>query len=171
MTTQVQVHRSVSYRFYSYVGLLLALCTAEALFVWGWFLNGSLTVAFLLRFGVPLPLGWLVHLGVSVIEQHLWRAKSILIALRLHSLWAILWPGVYLLIFVVSLLDTGSSSIELAFTFNTWGLPWAFAFPGYTLSTLVGQVIAVGSEPLVVVTGILIARLWRARRGYVWGTS
>lgn len=136
---------------YNRVGLVLALLAALWFFVALWCLNGYFTastvraVALLLGGAVvPWSVGWLVHIIISLIEQHLWRLRAAVKGAPLPVL-----AGVYGLIVFVGVLDVLSSSLAFLLFFLSFGLN--LADPTVRcVSVALAEVIAITPEPLIV---------------------
>ncbi len=158
---------------YAFAGLVASLMLTLILWIAMWLLNGSFTVAFFTeQLGWQSGHSWLAHLCISVIEQHLWKAKHILGLLGLQPHWSTIRWGVYPLIICVGVFDVGTStwgvqqymerhSVSVP-TGNgliesiVWGLPLRGAW------TSIAEGIAIAPEPLIVATTIILWKLFHA---------
>lgn len=142
---------------YQVGGFILALLVALIAFGALWVLNGLWTVQFFARHGVPVAGGMAIHLTISVVEQHLWRARRVLRWLLLDDLWTVIRWGVYPLILLVGVIDVGTGAYELIGFADSRGWPTAgmLAITGWTV---LAEAVAVAAEPLLVATLVI---LWR----------
>lgn len=154
---------SAGYARYQFAGFFAALLLALVAFGLLWILNGYLTIQFFARFGVAIWLGLLLHLIISVIEQHLWRARRVLKWIGLDELWPVLRFVVYPAILIVGVVDTGTNATELVLLADRWGWP-ALTLASNTAWTLLAEFIAVAAEPLFVMTLIVTIRVVRVTR-------
>lgn len=136
---------------YNRVGLVLALLAALWFFVALWGLNGYFTANTVRAVGLllgtaaaPWTVGWLVHIIISLIEQHLWKLRK---AIKDAPLPALL--GVYGLIVFVGVVDVLSSSLAFLLLFNSLGLDIADPTVRF-VSVGLAEVIAIAPEPLIV---------------------
>lgn len=136
---------------YNRIGLVLALLAALWFFCALWALNGYFTSSTVRAVGmllgatvVPWSVGWLVHIIISIIEQHLWRLRTAVQNAPLPVL-----AGVYSLIVFVGVVDVLSSSLAFLLFFNSFGLDIADPTVRF-VSVALAEVIAIAPEPLIV---------------------
>lgn len=136
---------------YNRIGLVLALLAALWFFVALWSLNGFFTAStvravggFLGAASVPWSVGWLVHIIISIIEQHLYRLRAAVKNAPLPVL-----AGVYGLIVFVGVVDVLSSSLAFLLFFNSLGLDITDPTVRF-VSIALAEVIAIAPEPLIV---------------------
>lgn len=147
---------------YNRVGLALSIFAALCFFVALWGLNGYFTARTITGLGEHFQLpflswgaGWLVHVVVSLIEQHLWKLRS-----TLGGAPGVVLVGIYWLIVVVGTIDVLTSSLAFLALFASVGQS-ASDTNIRTLSTLLAEVIAIVPEPIIV---WLAVALWRVIR-------
>jgi hypothetical protein len=136
---------------YNRVGLILAIFAALWFFVALWALNGYFTASTVRAVGLLLGatsvswgVGWLVHIIVSLIEQHLWKLRAALGNAPLPILAAI-----YGLIIFVGVLDVLSSALAFLVFFNSLGL--LVTDPSVRFASVVlSEIIAILPEPIIV---------------------
>jgi hypothetical protein len=130
---------------YNRVGLALAIFAAFCLFCALWAVNGYFTARTVRSIGLILRLasvswgaGWLVHIIVSLVEHHLWKARH-----AMSETPSFVIMGMYCLIIGVGVLDVVTSASDPSVRF---------------VSVVFAEVIAILPESLIV---WLAVALWR----------
>jgi len=150
-------------REYNRVSLALAIFATLCFFCALWGINGFFTARAVASAGTWLhvaalswPIGWLIHIIVSLIEQHLWRLRE-----HLQSAPPAVYIGVYTLIVVVGVLDVFTSALSILLLITSVGLS-PTAVPMIVISTLLSEVIAIFPEPVIVWLTVTLYRVIRA---------
>jgi hypothetical protein len=148
---------------YNRVGLSLAIFAALCFFASLWLLNGYFTARTVVGLGratdtafLSWGTGWLLHIIVSLIEQHLWKLRG-----TLGGAPGIVLVGVYALIIGVGTIDVLTSTLAFLLLFDGLGLPATDGSIRF-ISTLLAEVIAIIPEPIIVWLAIALWRLIRA---------
>jgi hypothetical protein len=146
-------------REYNRVGLALAIFAALCLFSALWGVNGYFTARTVYSLGHLLSVsslswaaGWLVHIVISLIEQHLWKLRE-----AVSNAPCFILVGVYCLIVTVGVLDVFTSALAFLSLFASFGLPAVDPSVRF-VSTVLAEIIAIIPEPIIV---WLIVALWR----------
>jgi len=143
---------------YYRVAVILALSLLLAFWVGLWILNGISTVGFVWALGGSIGAGVGLHLVISVLEQHLLRAKAYIGA----DLWPVLrWP-IYVLVFLVGFFAIGASTGAGLFAGWHWQW-WGYGFTPTSFCTMIATGIAVLPEPFGVITAIALYRVIKQR--------
>src|SRR6266508_3178185 len=136
---------------YNRVGLALAIFAALCLFCALWGLNGYFTSRTVRSIGLFLHIssiswgaGWLTHVIISLIEQHLWRLRE---AVENAPRFVVL--GVYCLIVLVGVIDVLTSAFAFLSLFASLGMSPVDPTIRF-VSTVLAEVIAILPEPLIV---------------------
>ncbi len=143
---------------YQFTGLIAALVVLELVWVALWVANGYLSMTALSRWiGLAFGFGAVIHLCVSLCQQHLPRIKAIMFKYKMQDLWKVLRWVIWPLLFTVTLFDvlSSSSGIQLFFADRGWPYHGYAVFP----ITMLGSFIALASERLIVYTAMVIYRL------------
>jgi len=144
---------------YNRVGLALAVFASLCFFTALWVLNGYFTSRTIYRLGQSHDLvflswgtGWLIHLVISLIEQHLWKLRT-----AVGGAPGIVLVAVYTLVVIVGVVDVLTSS--LAFLELLATARFSPIMPAtHLIATLLSEVIAIIPEPLIIWLSIA---LWR----------
>lgn len=144
---------------YNRVGLALAIFAALCFFVALWCLNGYFTARTVYSLGLNFSIatlswgtGWLTHIVVSLIEQHLWRLRT-----SLENMPRFVLLGIYALIILVGVIDVLTSSLAFLLLFNSMGLSPTEPTLRFACVVL-AETIAILPEPVIV---WLAVALWR----------
>jgi hypothetical protein len=144
---------------YNRVGLALAIFAALCFFCALWGLNGYFTARTIRGLGQTFEIaslswgvGWLVHIVVSLIEQHLWRLREAVAGAPRFVL-----VGVYCLIILVGVVDVLTSALAFLELFSSAGFS-VLDPTTRVISTILAEVIAILPEPVIIWLAIA---LWR----------
>jgi hypothetical protein len=154
----VPISKDKAVQRYQYWGLISALVVLELVWVGLWVLNGYLSILSLNQWiGMAVVPAAIVHLGISLCEQHLPRVKAMVLRHKMVEIWKVLRWIIWPVLFLVTLFDVVSSAAGIQWGAATRGM----AYQGYVviLFTLLGAFIALASERLIVLTGVIIVRL------------
>lgn len=144
---------------YNRVGLALAIFAALCFFLVLWGLNGYFTARTIVSLGLHFQIalfswgmGWLIHIIVSLIENHLWKLRGAVGGAPGFVLF-----GVYGLIVLVGTIDVLTSSLAFLQLFASFDL--SPTDPTIrTISIVLAEVIAIVPEPVIVWLAVV---LWR----------
>jgi len=148
---------------YNKVGLALAIFAALCLFCALWGVNGYFTSRTVHSIGIFLHLsfiswgvGWLVHVIISLIEEHLWKIRE-----AVDNAPRFVLLGVYCLIVIVGVLDVLTSALAFLALFASLGM--SPTDPSIrVVSTVLAEIIAILPEPLIVWLAIALWRILKS---------
>jgi hypothetical protein len=147
---------------YNRVGLALAIFAALCFFGALWGVNGYFTARTVRTVGHFLQVsslswgsGWLTHIVISLIEQHLWRLRE-----AVSNAPRFVLVGVYCLIVGVGIVDVLTSAIAFLLLFSSLGLSLTDPTVRF-VSVVLAEIIAIIPEPIIV---WLVVALWRVIR-------
>lgn len=133
-------------------GLLAAHFVALCLYFVVWCLNAATTIAPFVALGMTFGyLGLMVgagacfHMATSLIEHYLWRSYD---------------RATYPLIFIVGLMDIATATLGLMFVCHVFGID-VWNTRAYIVCTIIAEVVAIASEPMMVLHWRHLRRLLR----------